>query len=112
MARWPKLPITDPSSDNEILPLPFTSNFLNTCSRSTICAAALFSDIERDKNEFVVVVAVVVVDVREDGLLVESVFLAYRERGVGRVLCSMVAGDELVEMGFRLRNFKFFNNFY
>ncbi len=74
MARWPRLPIMDPSSDNEILPSPFMSNFLNTCSSSTICAAALFSNVERDKNEFVVVVAIVVVvvlDVREDGLLVE-----------------------------------------
>lgn len=59
----------DPSSDDEILPSPFTSNFLNTCSSSAICSAVLFSDVERDGNEFVVVVAVVV-----DELLAESDF--------------------------------------
>ncbi|GAB2296945.1 hypothetical protein Dimus_031049 [Dionaea muscipula] len=41
----PRLVIMDPSSEAEILPSPLTSNFLKTCSSSSICA------LERTESE-------------------------------------------------------------
>ncbi|KAK3043097.1 hypothetical protein RJ639_001212 [Escallonia herrerae] len=44
VAGWPRLPMMAPSSAAEILPSPFTSNFLKTCSSSSSIRARELRD--------------------------------------------------------------------
>ncbi|KAK9922655.1 hypothetical protein M0R45_031110 [Rubus argutus] len=55
----PKLLSTSNSSDDEILPSPFTSNFLKTCSSSAISAPVL-----KDEDRIACGVAVALVNGR------------------------------------------------
>lgn len=44
VTTWPRLPMMDPSSDEEILPSPLMSNFLNTCPSSSSMRARELND--------------------------------------------------------------------
>lgn len=50
MGFWPREPMIDPSSEAEIFPSPFTSNFLKTCVSSSSIRARELDELDRERT--------------------------------------------------------------